>query len=203
MINSTILQERNTTRRRIFAYVSVPADSSSGLSFGPSSLKRRSAKRLAESSSAGFKIAFQGKWVGTDTGCDCLGIYCSRKGVDDNSLSKGGCNRNETLCGCDFVSSRASTVLSTVPGQDSVCIKRAPGLNFKELYLFMNEDGSCKSGHTICGDTGGVSKGVCVPTGTTCPINSIAFGTTNPDAGLYDQNVAGTGITAFYTRNPT
>jgi hypothetical protein len=154
------------------------------------------------SCSSGFKLAFQTKWVGTDNGCDCLGIYCRRKGVVDNSLSKGFCNRNETRCGCDNVRSRPSKALTQIPGQDNVCIQRAKGLNFKALYLFMNEDGSCKSGHIKCGDTGGISQGVCIPSGSTCPITKLAFGTTNPDVGVYDQTVAGTGISAYYTRDP-
>lgn len=149
---------------------------------------------------SGFEKAFIGEWVGTDTGCDCLGIYCSREGVNDNSLSKGGCNSNETRCGCDNVSARSSRTLFTVPSQDHICVRRAADLNFLKLYNFMAEDGTCADDYKVCGDVNGKSKGICIPTAEPCPITDIAFGTTNPDAGRFDETVAGTGISAYFTR---
>jgi hypothetical protein len=74
---------------------------------------------------AGFEQAYTGNWVGTVSGCDCLGIYCHRRGVISNSLTTGSCGYNETLCGCTTVKSRSATKLIKVPLQDLICIKRA------------------------------------------------------------------------------
>jgi hypothetical protein len=149
---------------------------------------------------SGYEESFVGSWAGTDYGCDCLGIYCHRDGVADNTLAKGGCNRNETICGCDNVRVRQKTKLHQVPSHDYVCIQRATGLNFIELYNFMDEQGVCKDGYKACGDINGKSKGICIPTAETCPITGIVFGTTNPNPGTFDQTVAGTGISAYFTR---
>ena len=151
--------------------------------------------------SQGFELAFNGTWGGTVTGCDCLGIFCHRRGVRDNQLGRGGCNTNETLCGCDGVSSRPRTKLEKVPSQDYICVKRAKDLNFLNLYSKMDNTGTCTDGHKKCGDINGKSKGVCIPNSETCPITDVIFSTgANPDAGKYDLSKTGTGINVYYTR---
>jgi hypothetical protein len=90
-----------------------------------------------------FEESYIGKWEGTYHGCDCLGIYCHRRGVSSNTLSLGVCNYNETLCGCSNVSSRPSAKLILVPAQDMICIKRKIGWNFESLNVLMNENGEC------------------------------------------------------------
>jgi hypothetical protein len=152
--------------------------------------------------SAGFEKQMVTAWVGTDHGCDCLGIYCSRDGVR-SGMSKGGCNYNETICGCDDIYSRPKTVLNSWMGQADLCVKRAEGLNFRQLRTNMEEDGTCKSGFQKCGNVDGISKGICIPDDLDCPITKFALSTSNPDSGEFDLQETGTGNNVYYSRQST
>jgi hypothetical protein len=66
----------------------------------------------------------------------------------------------------------------------------------------MDENGECSPQFKRCGDVNGKSKGVCVRESENCPITDIVFGTSNPDAGRFDQTLSGNGVNIYYTRKP-
>lgn len=112
----------------------------------------------SDSCPLGFELAFKGEYSGTATGCDCLAVsICWRKNVRYNTLSKGGCNYNETICGCDQVASTPNVTLTKVPNQSYICLKRAEGRNFKSLFKHMSSVGECESGYKKCGHLSGIS----------------------------------------------
>lgn len=156
----------------------------------------------SESCPPGYELSFKGEYSGTASGCDCLAVsFCWRKNVRYNTLSKGGCNYNETICGCDQVAATPNVTLTKAPSQAFICLKRAEGRNFQSLYKRMSANGDCESGYKKCGDVTGISKGICMPSAEDCPISEMVFAGSNPDAGKFDNQKVGTNIAVYYTRS--
>ena len=61
-------------------------------------------------------------------------------------------------------------------------------MSYKNTYLNMNTDGTCKPNFKQCGDkTSKHQRGICVPTNRTCPLTSVKISSTNPDNDKYNQ----------------
>lgn len=64
----------------------------------------------------------------------------------------------------------------------------------------MDDDGNCVVGHKKCGDPNDISKGICIPNASDCPITDLAVGSSNPNGGLYEVTRTGTAFNIYFTR---
>ena len=153
---------------------------------------------------SGYDRVFKGDWPGTEVGCNCLHVtYCRLRGVNENTLSKGSCSRNETRCGCRNVGEISASDFWIWPTNNEYCVKRDQSLSYENTYKNMFSDGSCKTGFTQCGNPSSTREhGICVPDGTNCPITSVKIATASPDTSKYLE-ILGENLNLYYSNHFT
>ena len=93
--------------------------------------------------------------MGTNLGCDCIGIYDRWIHGGGGSFSEGlACGYNETKYGCKQSNPIPPTILGKINGE-KVCGKRAPySFVYAKRPIKDGEIIRCPDNHTHCGDPG-------------------------------------------------
>ena len=108
---------------------------------------------LATGCPAGLEKIFSGDWPGTSYGCDCVDVpFCDLRNVFVGFIETQSCDLNETLCGCKTVSPVSASDFWLWPTNNRYCVQRDPSISYKNTYMNMNTDGTCKPNFKRCGE---------------------------------------------------
>ena len=121
-----------------------------------------------------YYITWNGTWPGNIAGCNCGALAIVASGGYYAGLYTDSCSWNQTLHGCTDIAAGPKVYLNKWINNQVIYALKKSGTGFLSTYKNMNDDGSCKSGFTNCGNPNSASKGVCLPSGTTCPITDIS-----------------------------
>src|SRR3990167_342419 len=124
-------------------------------------------------SSQFYVTEWKSQWPGNKEGCWCeknsFGLKVSR------GLKDRGCNNNETRAGCINIDERGPQDISKWVNCQKVYAVRGSKTSFKQNYLNIESDGTCKLGFKNCGDKNSKSKGLCIPNSfSDCPITDLS-----------------------------
>ena len=100
-------------------------------------------------------LVFYRTFMGSNDGCDCMGIWDYWIYDGGNTYTNGlQCGRNETKHGCRQVKAIPPTIMGQVNGE-RVCGKRASYNFLTAVRPIQNGDTiRCPDGYTHCGDPG-------------------------------------------------
>src|SRR3990167_3118226 len=116
---------------------------------------------------------WKSQWPGNNEGCWCEKsdlIQRVQKGLKEQR-----CNSTQTKGGCVNIDERGPQDLNKWINSQTIYAVRGTKTSFKQNYLNMDSDGTCKAGFKNCGDKNSKSRGFCIPNSfLDCPITDIS-----------------------------
>lgn len=108
-------------------------------------------------------------------GCACLNLTYEYKQANKEIVSRGKCNKNNTLNGCISISNYSSVELKKWHS-NSFCCKRYDDKTSGYKNYFKNsvlKGENCKEGYKNCGKLDDMDNYLCLPINESCPVNDI------------------------------
>jgi hypothetical protein len=142
---------------------------------------------------------FNYSFPGTEAGCNCTGI--SKVGAAlykvDAALTTQSCGGQQLLAGCQNFSAIPTQQLSRWREGNIICATRSPS-SYYSARSKRDSNANCITGYSAC-----PGSGVCVQSGSKCPINNIQISATNPNTSAFTEvyPFPGTNLKLYVSRN--